>query len=87
MATMKHMGSNEMVKRLTAQVGSEKLARSILVSRGHMDKEGNLTKAGKARDAMTAEERAVDRASKRSGKPAAAYKYDPRTNAAKLRKK
>jgi hypothetical protein len=47
-----------------------------------MNKDGTLTDAGKKRDAMTAKERAKDRASKRQGDPVSAFKYNPRTNLA-----
>jgi fatty acid-binding protein DegV len=79
------MGRNELINRLAAQVGSKEKALLILKRRGDVDKDGNLTTKGKTRDRMTAAERAIDRAAKRSGKPRAAYVYDPRTNLATLR--
>ena len=85
--TTKHAGKNSLVKRLSAQVGSEDLAKNILQSRGHMDKAGKLTAKGKARDAMSASERAIDRAATRSGKPKSAYKYNLKTNTATLKGK
>lgn len=85
MATQKHMGRGEIIDRLAAQVGSKQLALSILRKRGHVDENGDLTKAGKARDKMTAKERAIDRASKTSGNKASRYKYDPKTNRATLK--
>lgn len=87
METQKYMGRHSLLKRLTAQVGDEGTARSILIKRGHMTKSGQLTSKGRERDSMTAEERAKDRAAKRSGKSTKAYTYNPRTNAARLRKK
>lgn len=75
MATQKHMGANSLVARLTAQVGSRE-----------MDSE-RLTPAGQARDGMTAKERALDRASARSEHPASAYKYNPATNSATLKRR
>jgi len=87
MATQKFMGKNQIVDRLSAQVGSEKLARGILQKRGLMDANGKLTAKGKARNAMTAEERAIDRATQRSKHPATAYTYNPRTNRATLKRK
>jgi hypothetical protein len=87
MATQKFMGKNQIVDRLSAQVGSEKLTREILQKRGLMDADGKLTPKGKARDAMTAEERAIDRATQRSKHPATAYTYSPRTNRATLKRK
>ena len=86
MATQKFMGRNSLIDRLAAQVGSREMAVGILQKRGHVDAHGNLTKAGQARDAMTAEERAKDRAATASGKPKHAYKYNPKTNRATLRK-
>ncbi len=79
------MGRNQLVKRLAAQVGSKSFAISLLKKRGDLDAGGNLTAKGKARDAMTAEERAIDRASRESNKPASQYTYDPTTNRATLR--
>lgn len=83
-------GRHRLLDRLTAQVGSESLATGLLKARGHMDEDGNLTAAGKARDAMSAEERAIDRATKRSktkfGQFPSSYTYDSATNRA-VRKK
>jgi hypothetical protein len=81
------MGRNSLVKRLAAQVGSETAARAILIKRGHMDKNGKLTAAGQSRNRLTAGERAIDRAAKGSGKSKAAYKYNPRTNRATLKRR
>lgn len=85
MATQEFMGRNQLLARLSAQVGDEGLARAILIDRGHMTADGKLTAEGKRRNEMTAEERAVDRAAKRSGRDTSAYTYDPRTNRATLR--
>ena len=84
--TQAHMGRNQLVERLAAQVGDRGLAEKILKQRGHMAENGELTAKGRARNAMTAEERAKDRASKATGKPATAFTYNPRTNAAKPRR-
>jgi hypothetical protein len=86
MATQKFMGANSLVDRLAAQVGSRDLAIGLLRKRGQME-EGSekLTPAGQARNSMTAEERAKNRASKSSGKVASAYTYNPKTNRATLR--
>jgi hypothetical protein len=43
-----------------------------------------LTKLGESRNAMTAAERAIDRASKESGRKHSDYKYNPITNKATL---
>ena len=85
MATQKFLGKNKLVKRLTTQVGDEGLAVGILKKRGDMTKSGALTKKGKARDNMTAEERAKDRAVKASSHPAKDFKYSARTNRAPLK--
>lgn len=87
MTTAKFLGRNSLVDRLAAQVGDRDMAIAILKDRGHLDAQGNLTAAGRARDAMTAEERAKDRAAKRQGKPATAFKYDPKTNRATLKRR
>lgn len=80
MTTMKHLGANSLVARLTAQLGSRDKAIATLRARGHMEPDSErLTPAGQARDNMTAAERA-----KASGRSPSAYKYDPRTNRATL---
>ena len=38
MATQKHMGRNQLIERLTAQVGNKDTAIEILKKRGHLDK-------------------------------------------------
>ena len=87
MATQKFMGKNQLIDRLAAQVGSKDSAIAILQQRGHLKADGKtLTQTGKARDNMTAEERAKDRASKKTGAPVSVFKYNPKTNTA-LRKK
>lgn len=85
MATQKFMGRNQLIDRLSAQVGSRDMALEILKQRGHVNAKGELTAAGRARDAMTAEERALDRASKKTGAPKTAFTYDPKTNRATRR--
>jgi len=88
MATQKFMGRHQLIDRLSAQIGSRETALEVLKKRGHVDDKGNLTAAGKKRDSMTAEERALDRASTKSasGKKPTAFKYNPRTNRATLKK-
>jgi hypothetical protein len=87
MTTQKFMGANSLVDRLAAQVGSRDLAISLLRKRGQMDeKSEKLTTAGQARNRMTAQERAIDRATKSSGKTASAYTYNPNTNRATLKR-
>lgn len=85
MTTQKFMGKHQLVKRLTAQTGSKSVAIGLLKKRGQMDASGALTAAGRARDNMTAAERAKDRAASKSRKAPASYKYNPRTNTAKLK--
>lgn len=86
MATQKFMGRGKLLERLTSQVGDKGLAIAILQKRGHLKADGKTyTKAGMERNSMTAEERAKDRASKRTGRPDKDFKYNPRTNTAKLK--
>lgn len=81
MATQKFMGKGQLIERLTAQVGSRKLAIGILQKRGDLKADGNTyTEKGMKRNAMTAEERAKDRASKRTGLPTSKFSYNPKTN-------
>lgn len=66
----------------------EAAAIAALRRYGSMEKDStNLTAYGKTRNSMSAGERAIDRAVKRSGHPASAYTYNPKTNAALLKKK
>ena len=85
METQAHMGRNSLIDRLSAQVGSRSFAIALLKKRGDLTPSGELTPQGRKRDAMTAEERAIDRASKESGRPASDYTYDPTTNRATLK--
>lgn len=88
MTTQKFMGRGQLIDRLAAQVGDRDTAISILQKRGHLMADGKtLTPKGRERNLMTAEERAKDRATKASGRPATSYTYNPVTNRAKLRKK
>lgn len=86
MATQKFMGRGKLLERLTAQVGDKGLAIAILQKRGHLKADGKTyTKEGMRRNAMTAEERAKDRAAKAAGRPEKDFKYNPKTNTAKLK--
>ena len=87
MATQKFMGKGVLAKRLAAQVGDKSLAYALLKKRGDMDAKGRLTPKGKKRDAMTASERAKDRAAKASGRATKDYKYSAATNRATLKGK
>jgi hypothetical protein len=80
-------GRNQLLDRLAHQTGNRDMAKQILIDRGHMNKDGSLTAAGMKRDNMTAAERAIDRASKESGKPAKRFIYNPKTNRAKLKRR
>lgn len=86
--TQKFMGAGQLVERLTAQTGSRDTAIALLRARGQMEATSErLTAAGQTRNAMTAEERAKDRAAKASTttKTPAAFKYSPKTNRATRR--
>ena len=84
MATQKFMGKGKLLERLTAQVGNKKTAIEILQKRGHLMADGKTyTKAGMKRNMMTAEDRAIDRESKRTGIPKERFMYNSFTNKAK----
>ena len=84
MATQKAMGKGQLIDRLTAQVGSRSLAINILKKRGDIKADGKtLTVHGKKRNAMTAEQRAKDRASKETGLPPGSFIYNASTNRTK----
>jgi len=85
MATQKFMGRNQLVDRLAAQVGNKDTAIAILKKRGQMTASGTLTAAGQKRNMMTAEERAKDRAVKRTGHSAKDFAYSASTNRATLK--
>ena len=86
MTTQKFMGRNQLIDRLAAQVGNRDTAIAILQKRGHLKADGKtFTAEGLKRNAMTAEERAKDRASKATGKPTKAFTYNPKTNTAKVK--
>ena len=91
MGTRKFIGKKMLVKRLASQIGgkgSKVKAVEILKSRGHLKVDGkSFTKVGEKRNNMTARQRAIDRASSKSGKPKSAYKYNFKTNSATLKKK
>ena len=70
------MGSGQLVDRLTAQVRDRSFAIALLKKRGDMAADGTLTAKGEARNRMTAEERALDRA----GETSASATYNPKTN-------
>lgn len=83
---------SELEDRLTRQLASQgnkdsrAMAQNILKKRGHLDSDGNLTEAGKARQALGAAGRAKDREARSSGRSPDDYRYDKKTNAATLKK-
>jgi len=86
--TQKFMGRNQMLERLAEQVGSREMAVKLLQDRGHLKADGKtFTEAGAKRNAMSAEERALDRAKVRTGRSTRDFKYSSVTNRATLRKK
>lgn len=88
MTTTKFTGRYQLIDRLAAQVGDRQKAIEILQARGHLAADGKtFTAEGMRRNMMTAEERAIDRASKRLEKPKTAFKYDVKTNRATLKGK
>lgn len=88
MTTQKFMGQGQLIDRLSAQVGNRDTAIKLLQDRGQLMADGKtFTAAGAKRNAMSAQERAIDRATTKSGKPSNAYKYNPKTNSATLKKR
>lgn len=65
--------------------GSQAMADALLTRRGQMQ-DGKLTPTGEKRQAMGAEGRAKDRASKYSGRPASDFKYNPKTNGTRVKR-
>jgi len=95
MATQKFMGRGEIIKRLAEQMRTQKsppkdphaAAIAVLKARGHLKDDGKtFTAAGAARNRMTAEERAKNRAARASGASPSDFTYDPRSNMARRRK-
>ncbi len=85
METQNFIGRNQLIDRLSDQVGSKDMALGILEKRGHVfPNTDKLTITGKIRDDMTAEERGLERAAKNSGKPVNSFTYNPLTNSTKL---
>lgn len=81
------MRKGELINRLTLQVGDRSMAIRILQRRGHLMADGKtFTHEGAKRNAMSAEERAIDRASRAQGKPSEEFHYNAQTNyASRLR--
>jgi hypothetical protein len=82
----------KLLERLTRQLasrgvkGAKGMAAALLKKRGQMSSDGKLTAKGKKRQALGNDGRAKDRASKKSGKSASSYNYNPKTNRATLKK-
>lgn len=87
MQSQKFTGRNQLVKRLASQVGSMDMAIGLLKKRGQMTASGKLTAEGVRRNEMTARERAIDRASRSSGRDKNEYIYNRITNSATLKNK
>lgn len=84
--SQKFTGRHQLIDRLASQVGDRELAVHLLQKRGQLAADGKtLTAKGAERDAMTAEERAIDRAARASSNPKAAFRYDEATNRATLK--
>jgi hypothetical protein len=83
MTSQDFLGKNQLIDRLTSQVGDRKKAIAILQSRGHLEKDGKtFTEEGLKRNAMSAAERAIDRASKRFNEDPESFLYNQLTNTA-----
>ena len=83
MASQDFLGKNQLINRLTSQVGDRKKAIAILQSRCHLEKDGKtFTEEGLKRNAMSAAERAIDRASKRLNEDPDSFLYNQLTNTA-----
>lgn len=83
MASQDFLGRNQLIERLTSQVGDRNKAIAILQSRGHLEKDGKtFTDEGLKRNLMSAAERAIDRVSKRLGKEPDSFVYNQETNTA-----
>lgn len=79
--------ADKLLNRLASQVGDKGMAIALLKKRGDMKRGSTeLTVKGKKREDLGAAGRAKDRAAKASGKSAKDYAYDPKTNAAKLKR-
>lgn len=82
----------QLLTRLARQLASRHVknavgvAKSLLVKRGQMSSDGKLTSKGKKRQSLGNDGRAIDRAAKKSGRKASAYKYNSKTNRAILKK-
>ena len=62
METQAFMGTGELIPRLMAQVGDAKFGMALANKNGFLNADGSLSAKGIARNSMTAEGRAIDRA-------------------------
>lgn len=85
--TSKHTGRGQLISRLAAQTGSLAKARTILKARGDMTPNGGLTAKGRARNSMTAAERAIDRTARSTGVSPKRLTYSAKTNRATVKKR
>ena len=84
--TQLFMGRGQLIERLTKQVGSRKMAVDLLIKRGHLKTDGKtFTVEGEKRNQMSAAERAIDRASKKSDNPKRDFTYNSKTNTATIK--
>lgn len=86
------MPKSKLETRLTQQIAArgegnaKAIAHGLLVKRGHIKPDGELTAAGKKRQDLGNAGRAKDREAKYSGNKPSDYKYNAKTNAATLKK-
>jgi len=80
-----------LVSQLRAKGKSESAAYAIATSSlkksGNLNSKGKATAKGKKRGKMSPGQRAIDRASKESGRSKSNYKYNAKTNRATLKKR
>jgi hypothetical protein len=85
MRTQQFLGRGQLINRLAMQVGSRETAIALLQKRGHLKADGKtFTAEGERRNEMTAAERAIDRASRATGKPRNEFSYNAKTNSARI---
>lgn len=88
MQSQKFTGRGQLINRLASQVGSRSMAIGLLIKRGHLTFDGKtFTAQGAKKNAMTAGERAIARASKKSGHNPYDYNYNESTNQVTLKNK
>ena len=62
MKTQAFMGTGELIPRLMAQAGDAKFGMALAQKNGFLNSNGSMSDLGMARNNMTAEQRAIDRA-------------------------